>query len=78
MLDEVYVSPIHSQKVLGVTLIHRGEAPPLRIAAQELDNAGFEVDAEPLPLQQEEAGTGRWRAAAQAGEQATWNKRTRQ
>src|SRR5277367_4243739 len=40
------------QRPILIILIERGEVPPLRVAARDLRNAGFEVDAEPFPKNQ--------------------------
>ena len=53
MLD-VPADPGGKRPVL-VVLVHRGEAAPLRVAAKQLDDAGFEVNSEPLPLKKEQA-----------------------
>ena len=55
------------QRTVLVILVHRGEVTPLGIAREQLDNAGFEVDAEPLPQQEEEGGARGWRVDAPAG-----------
>src|SRR5438132_4725905 len=44
------------QRSILVVLVHRGQIAPLRISAGDLCDARFEVDMEPLPLQEEEAG----------------------
>ncbi len=44
------------QGTVLVVLIHRGQVAPFGVAAEQLHQARFEVDAEPLPLQQEQAG----------------------
>ena len=58
------------QRAVLVVLVHRGEVAPLRIAAEQLDHAGFEVDAEPLPLQEEQAGARRRMVSSPAGPDA--------
>src|SRR5690349_10477117 len=58
------------QGTILVILVHGGEVAPLRIAAEQLDAARFEINAEPLPLQQEKGGARGRMAAAQAGPQA--------
>ena len=44
------------QRAVLVVLVHGREVAPLRVAAHQLHHARFEVDAEPLPLQQEPTG----------------------
>ena len=55
------------QGTVLVVLVHRGEVTPLGIAGEQLDDAGFEIDAEPLPLQEEECGARRRGVDAPAG-----------
>jgi len=47
------------QRTGFVVVVHRGQMPPLLVAAHQLDQARFEIDPEPLPAQQEKAGLGR-------------------
>src|SRR5439155_14831573 len=55
------------QRAILVILVHRGEIPPLRIAAGKFDHAGFEVNAKPLPQQEEHGGAHRRLTQAQSG-----------
>ena len=48
------------ERAVLVVLVHRGEVTPFGIAGEQLDDAGFEVDAEPLP-QEKEKGRARRR-----------------
>ena len=58
------------QRPVLVILVHGGEVPPLRISAQNLDHAGFKVDAKPLPLQQEQTGSRNRMPPSEAGTKA--------
>ncbi len=44
------------QGTVLVVLVHRRQMAPFLVAAEQLHQARFEVNAEPLPLQQEQAG----------------------
>src|SRR5712691_3724865 len=57
--------PARQRQVL-VVVIEGGQRAPLRIAAQELDHARLEVDAQPFPDEQEPAQPAGWIARAQA------------
>ncbi len=48
------------QRAVLVVLVHRGEVAPGRVAARQLHHARLEVDAEPLPQQQQDRRP-RWR-----------------
>src|SRR5579875_3132442 len=37
------------QRTILVVLVHGGEVPPLGVAGEQLNDAGFKVDPEPLP-----------------------------
>src|ERR1700739_2012904 len=52
------------QRSVLVVFVHCREGAPLAVAADQLDHARFEIDAEPLPLQQKQAGTRRRRCGA--------------
>src|SRR5215467_11436334 len=52
------------QGAVLVVLVHGGEMPPLRIAAQQFDGARLEINPKPLPLQQEQAGARGWNGRA--------------
>src|ERR1700688_3428311 len=60
------------QRPILVILIQGGEIPPLRVAARDFCDAGFEVDAEPFPKKQIERNANRRSVFAQA-----WPKSTR-
>ncbi len=68
-LLEVPADPSWERAVL-VVLVHGGEIAPGGVAGEELDEAGLEVDAEPLPEQEEGCGAGCETACAEAGEEA--------
>src|ERR1700719_244418 len=44
------------QRTVLIILVHGGEVPPLGIAAGNFGDAGFEIDAEPFPQKQKDAG----------------------
>ncbi len=66
------------QRPVLVVLIHRRKIAPFRIAAEQFHQSGFKVDAEPLPLQQKEAGARGWAGQPPAGQHAAGRKEQRQ
>ena len=66
------------QRAVLVVLVHGREVAPLRVAARQLHHARFEVDAEPLPLQQEPTGARGRIARAPSRHQAAGREKQRQ
>src|ERR1700757_16517 len=62
------------QGAILVVLIHSGEMTPLRVTAQKLRHARFEIDTKPLPLQEEETYTRRRMRCTQTWVQ-TWRRK---
>ena len=60
------------QRTVLVVVVHRREIPPRWIAAEDLYQAGLEVDPEPLPAQHEEAEARRRIARAESRPKAAW------
>ena len=58
------------QRTILVVLVHGRQVAPFRVSARQLHHARFEVDAEPLPLQQEPACTQRRMVRAPSRQQA--------
>src|SRR5436305_2357341 len=68
-LLHVPANPCRQGAVL-VIVVHGGEMSPGIVAAGELYNAGFKVDAEPFPLEEKQAETRRRMRRANARPQA--------
>ena len=66
---EVPANPCRQRAVL-VVLVHGGEIAPCGIAALEFDDAGLEVDPEPLPQEKEEGGSRGWLLCCEAWKDA--------
>src|SRR6202521_3148267 len=62
------------QRTVLVILIHGGEMAPLRIAAGNFGDAGFEVDAKPFPEEKKNTGAN-GRAACAETRAKSWGRR---
>ncbi len=65
------------QRAVLVVVVHGGEVSPLNISAGQLHHARFEVDAKPLPLQQEQAGARRRTRPPQARPESSGSEEQR-
>src|SRR5689334_4814659 len=65
------------QRPVLVVLVHGGEISPSGISAHDFRDAGFEVNAEPLPSQQKKAGARGGMVAAKPGPKTRWREEKR-
>src|SRR5580658_3313430 len=73
----VPADPSRERSIL-VILVHRREIAPLEIAARDFRNAGFEVDAEPLPQQEIKRRAHRRPGLSKPGPESTGREKERE